>query len=45
MIRYLQELFQAVHYFEMNDEKRVGIKPTLFERRENMNGLPTFEKK
>ena len=45
MIQYLLELFQAVHHFEKNNEKGWEIKPTLFERRENMNGLPTFEKK
>ena len=30
--------------FETNDKKGWEIKPALFERRENMNGFPTFEK-
>ena len=45
MIRWLLELFQAVCCFETNNEKGWEIRPELFERRENVNGLPMFEKK
>ena len=45
MIPWLLELFQAVRHFETNNKKGWEIKPTLFKRRENVNGLPTFEKK